>query len=383
MRRVKLIFLIFVCCLTTGCWDKMEIEDRNYVITMGVDRYGNEENTRKINDNDNNRYTVSLGMAGLEKTSGGEKGGENENTSELLTGQSLSSVMKLADMYSSKQVYYGQTKAVVFGEELLKDKALFKEALDSMERNQEINMKVIVLAGKGRAADSISAVLNEKSPSGLYIWDFYKNNSKNTSSTEKKDLEELLISLRDSGNAVIPLVEVENNKIRFGGGAIIKDYELCGYITDTQERGILWIEGRAEGGVVDGIYNDITIPMYIVENKSKISFYEKNGNIICNIDIKIDGSIESYKIEEKSLLDSQRIDDIEKVYEKIINDEITNTIDLTQKEYNVDVMDLLGLMNKKNNELYLKNSDNLDKTFSEMNINVNTHVSIRSIGVIK
>lgn len=387
----KLFLLIFVLSIIffTGCWDKVEMDDRNYVITLGVDKFSTGEKTEKLdNDETEKRFSLSLGVADIQnknKNSGNEaqEKEEKKNTVEILSGASIPSTMSLADMYNSKKVYYGQLKTVVFGEELLKDSELFKETLDALERNHEINMKIIVLAAKDKASDNLEVILNTNSSSGMFIWDFYKNSANDIAVTKKMDLENLLINLRRSGNAIIPVINHEDDKIRLGGSAVIKDYELCGYLTDMEERGNLWVYGLADGALVDCKLNESYIPVAILKNSSKLKFSEEEGRLVCRINVYAEGSVEANRVGDENLFDSQTLEDIQFSAENIINEEIANTIKITQSVYNADVMNLMEELKKWNYKLYLKYSDNLEESFMNMKIVPKAEVKIKSIGVIK
>lgn len=385
MKINKICILMVMCCvLLTGCWDKMEIDDRNYVISMGIDKYEAWDGSQKLDSesSDGNKYTISLGMAKLEKSSGGQ-GNENEEKGvKLISAPTLAGAMKLSDLFSSRQTYYGQTKVVVFGKGVLEDSKLFREALDVLERNQDINMKIIVLAAKGKASDVINSVSGANDPTGLFIWDFYKNNAKEVAATTKLDFETLLISLRRNSNVMIPLADTEDNSLTLGGTALIKNYQLCGYLDGNEERGSLWIEGDAEGAVLEGTYENINIPMRVIKNSSNISFIERNQNIICNIDIKVKGNIDGFIVDDIGLFDDKTIEEIEDIFEEMIKKEVINVIEQLQKRYDVDSLDFVGELNKRSHDIYNNHIGNPEAIFRGMEFNVSVKVDISGIGMI-
>lgn len=385
MKISKMCILLAVCCiLLTGCWDKMEIDDRNYVISMGIDKYEEQDKSQKIDSksNDENKYTISLGMAELEKSSGGQNNENEEKGVKLLSGSTLAGTMKLSDLFSSRQTYFGQTKVIVFGERLLEDSKLFREALDVLERNQDINMKIIVLAAKGKASDVINSVSGANDPTGLFIWDFYKNNSKEVAATTKLDFETLLISLRRNSNAMIPLADTKDKTLLLGGSALIKNYQLCGYLDENEERGSLWIEGDAEGAVLEAIYENINIPMRVIKNSSDISFIERNQNIICNIDISVKGNVEGFIVDDVGIFNDKTIEEIEDVFEEMVKKEVINVIEQLQKRYDVDSLDFVGELNKRSYDIYKNHIGNPEAIFRGMDFNVSVNVDISGIGMI-
>ena len=116
MKWLKQCIIFLAVCLLCGCWDNREMEDRSYIITMGIDK----------NQKDG-RYVLTLAPAQLSAT-----GSQEENTQQTkekaiaVTGDTLASAIRQADTYSSRQVYLGQLKTVVLGKEILKDEKLLK-----------------------------------------------------------------------------------------------------------------------------------------------------------------------------------------------------------------------------------------------------------------
>ncbi len=385
MRYAKGILLLLPCLyLLTGCWDKMEVEERGYVITFGIDKFQEADESLREDEEEENNFTVSLGMAALEKTSGGEgKSTEEESNVRLLSGKSFASSLKLSDLYSSKQTYFGQTKAVILGADLLRDSKLLREALDALERDQEINMKIILLATDGKAYDNIKIITDEEDPSGLFLWDFYKNNAKEVSATQKLDFESLLISLRKNGSALIPLVRPTESGIKLGGGAILKDYTLCGYLNDKQMRGCLFVQGDGEGAVIDCDLEDDYVPVRVLKNTSKVSFYEENGRAAANIKINVKGNIEGYTIGGEDLLNDSAIEKIEENCAASIEAEVEQAIAVLQKDYGVDVLHFEDKLYKKNDKFFERLQEEGREQFSQMTFHITVRADISGIGMIK
>lgn len=382
----KLFFLPVVlgCCLLTGCWDKIELDDRNYVLTLGIDKYNQRDGSVSVQDGENNRFTVSIGTAELQK-SDSSGGGSEEGTRKtgLLSGNTLPAAMKLYDMFNSRQTFYGQTKAIILGESLLKDEKLFREALDALERDQEISMQTIVMATKDKASDSVEAVTTAEEASGLYLWDFYKNNAKESGASKKLEMEELMIRLRNSQSVLIPLVKLEDEELSIGGCAVIKDFEICGYLDEQQERGTLWLEGDADGAIVEANVFETEIPMRVLKNKRKLTFGKANDNIICHIGISIDGNIEGFYFGENKLFQKDAIEEIEKAFAEKIAQEASGSLTLLQEGYGVDALGFLQELKKRNFKLYQKYSGNETGIYKDMDFDISVDVTISGIGMIQ
>ncbi len=358
----------------TGCWDKRNMEDRSYVITMGIDKYQGEERQR---------YSVSLGSAQISELADAPKE-EGDISAIEAQGNTLAEAIHKADCFHSRKVYLGQLKTVIFGQDILEDKELFLSALDELERNPDISEKVILLASKGNAVDGIKLILQEDTSTGLFIWDFYKNSVQDIAVTEKLDMETFLMELRNSnGQGVIPQIHFAENKIRFGGGTAIADYSFRGYLSDEQERGLQLLKEQGKGAVYSGYWEDTVIPLSVIKNKCKYTFEEKDDKLCCNIDINVDGSIDGKGFFAKSILNDNTIKEVENLFEQIIKTEVENTISLAQQKYQKDILDISSKLYQKEPKLYEKYGNDTNKCFQNMNFDVNVKMKIRIMGVIQ
>jgi spore germination protein KC len=377
MRYKKMLFIFFMLVLSfclTGCWDKRNMEDRSYVITMGVDKYQGDERQR---------YSVSLGSAKISELSDEPKQ-EGDISSIQVQGNTLAEAIHKADCFHSRKMYLGQLKTVIFGQDLLEDKELFLSALDELERNPDISEKVILLSCKGNAIDGIELILKQDTSTGLFIWDFFKNSVQDIAVTEKLDLETFLMELRNSnGQGVIPQIHFADNRIRFGGGTALADYTFCGYLSDEEERGLQFLKEQGKGAVYSGYWDNTVIPLSVIKNKCKYTFEEKEGKLLCTIDVKVKGSIDGKGFFAQDTLDEDTIEQLENLFGQIIKTEIENTITLAQQEYQKDILDISSKLYQKDPNLYHKYGNDINKCFQAMEFEVNVPISIRIMGVIQ
>lgn len=373
MCKLKgLIYLSIIPLLLAGCWDKIELENRGFVIAIGIDKAEGGE-----------PFAVSMAIANAEAIHKESAEGQKE-TIEKSQGETLASAMRNVDSQMSRKIYYGHTKVVVAGKDFLDDPDMLREAVDALERNNEINQKIVIVAADGKASDILGEELNGKPLVGVYISDFYKQNKKNAVSASKLDLEGLLKSLRMTGGALIPKIEVREKELKLGGAAVVKNLKLDGWMTEDEMRGFAWFRAQADGACVIAHYeadND-SIPVAFTANKSKctISFSEEQGKPVCTIKLTVKGGIEEYKFLSRSLFDDEKIDLLEAAYETEISKELEQTFSLLQKKYEVDGFWLKEYLRKRNYPLYLKYADDWDNAYRQMIFVPEVSVSVTNTG---
>ncbi len=387
MRRVLIPIVLLLPLLLCSCWDKIELENRGFVISLGIDKYKKGEDAATFEDNaQKNRFTVLMALPNVGALLG--TGGKEESKSvKKAANETVSAAMRLIDSYSSQKLYFGQTKVVVLGEELLMDQNLLREAVDALERNRELSRKIIILSSKNSVEDVLKSSAPGEPLMGLFVSDFYKNNLSSAEMAFRQDLESMTRQLRFSGDVLIPQISLEGDgekkDIKLGGTAVIKNYELVGWLDDKQTRGYLWAKENGKGAQVVAEYDNTFIPLRVNKNKAKISLYEENGTIVCHMDIKVKGVIEEYIFANSKISEPQELKALSKVYEDLVRSEVESIFNCFQNEFAVDGFSLQEELRKKNYALYLKNADDFESAFQKMKLTTSVDVEITSTGVIK
>ena len=471
LKHARFLILCLLMLLSlTGCWDKVELESRGFVVSIGVDRFEpgdkeshnnpdassdkkslnktedkeedkeeeekeeeeekceeeyeekkskdgeeEEENTpnnllKNRNENDqqtkkaekeagdsekavsigftdgkpmDSRFTVTMALPNLGAIVG--NGGEDKTKSiKMADDKTIAGAINIANVHSSQKLYFGQAKNCIFGEDILRDSELFKEALDSLERNQDISRTLIILGTSARAEEILKTDVTGEPLVGMFISNFYKNNASAAAVTFPLNLERLISDLRATGNAILPRIETAGSEVKLSGAAIIRDFSLAGWMNDQQTRGYLWYFGKGKGAELITEYNHVPVPLRVSEQKSKVTFAEENGRIIVFVNIRAEGSAEEYTLMHDTTLSQEDVlKELEKRYAQLIANELLSTENLFQKKYAMDGFGLLDSLRKQNNNLYLKYKDQWDDAIANMEMVPIVSVTIRNTGSIK
>lgn len=372
LNKIKILLsLLITPALLTGCWDKVEPEERGFVTAVGIDKSGKDG------------FSISLEVpspSAFEESGMGESSGEEEKENphvESEKGANIWDTIKQIDSSFERKLNFGQTKVCVIGEKILKDKTLFKETIDALERNKEIGRRLIVTATEGKAEKILNSYSGEQKTAGLFISTFYNNNTKNTDSTFSKDLQGILGDLSAAGNTIIPKVSASDGKINLEGMAIINNYSLSGWLNKEEVSGYMLLKEDMIGTDITTEYNGESVPMRISKKTADIELKENGNKIICYIEVDINGSVEEYSKGDIPL------NNLQKSYEETVSGIIKNNFELFQKDLQTDVLNLRELCRKKHYDIYLKYKDDWDNAFSEMELKDSISVRISGTGTIK
>ena len=418
VRKYKFAAVIIACIFSSGCWDKVELENRGFIITLGIDKYdsANSPNQSMEGVREQNRYSVCAVMPHVMDM---RESAISDKSKEVKSADSTTvwGGIQLMDMASSQKLYFGQTKLLILGNDLLSDEILLRQAIDAMDRNRDISKKLYLLSTKGRAGDMLRLSIPGEPMLGLFMVNYYKNNGDSSSISFYKVLGNTVSDLRSTGCTLIPEIEKHGSEqkdddnggskdaggsknagggeedaakseesesipIALGGCAVIKDYKLIGWLNDLETRGFEWAMGNCRDAEVTAVYNNGFIPLKVYNSKPKISFSRRNGNLACTVQVKAVGAVQEHDFRNAELF-SQGNQTLEAVFEQAVSNEITQTAARLQDEMGADVYNFKDKLRKLNYKLYLKYNDDWETRFREMEIIPDVKVDIISIGTIK
>lgn len=423
MKKIKITPFLLSCLLLTGCWDNIELADTGFVISIAVDKYEKEKKEAKDNSSksdpssekekpnsedrenkpdkegddeektaqneedekdeekstDKPRFTLTMEMPSDEIMINGASA-KGKKIIKSVSASTTVRAMEMVNAYSSKEAYYGHTKIIIMGEALLRDKELFSETMDSLEQNRDISQKVILLSSKGRGADILTAEVTEETMAGFFMSDFYKKN--NESIAYRQSLSSLVMDMETNNAFIIPEIEVTTDSLKTGGAAVMKDNELITWLSDKELEAYLFVKAMGAGAVIETEYEGVFVPIETEKTKSKISFKDE-GNLVCTVDISVNANTGEYKFIGIDMKDNAVREEIERKTEEKIQKDIEDFITKINKEYKADVLEFTDKLKKKDYDLYLKYSDDWEKTFEHMEAHINVDLNLKESGTAK
>ncbi len=266
----KLILIMLLTLVITGCYGKAEADERKYVITAGIDV------------GENKKYSMTIGEAQLKSDIGDETKPEK---CSVEYGDSIIDIKNKADNGSDRKMYFGQMKTLVIGRKIIEDSELFKIFLYDAERMKELNTKVIVVAADN-ADNAVNAIMQKNDGNGMYIWDFYSNGDLADSDAAYMDIEKIIYNIRNSKGYIIPKLYCDDGEIYISDGYVMNGSEYKGDISENDIKGIKWLNGDADKSIIEsnGIYAEI------LRQNTHIYLNDNRYNIEISAECSIDGA---------------------------------------------------------------------------------------------
>jgi spore germination protein KC len=137
-----LLFLVIVCTLT-GCWDREELEDKSFVIGIGLDRSKHE-----------GKIKVTMLLANPEVGSMQGGGGSTEKPREIISFDANDFITAKAtgNTIISRNISYELLKMIVVSEEFAKDKRFILTISDVL-KDKEIRLNSYLAVTKEKTSD--------------------------------------------------------------------------------------------------------------------------------------------------------------------------------------------------------------------------------------
>ena len=235
--KCKLIALIIALTfiLASCTRDGVEINKREYIFAVGIDN--SEKNSGE--------YTFTAEVPIL-STGSEDKRFVMSQTSKNLTAFYFDNIFSTDKIISDSLM-----QVIVIGEDVVKNPDSVKRLFDEIERSPQTNRKVKIVVAKNKASDIINFEIKENPLVGRYISEFLIKLKKLSFQTTYS-FDEVVLYLQGLGSALIPSIEIKNDRIAIEGAAVIKNYKLVDYINN-DENGLLTLLTKAAASGISEI----------------------------------------------------------------------------------------------------------------------------------
>ncbi|WP_069650512.1 Ger(x)C family spore germination protein [Caloranaerobacter ferrireducens] len=381
VKLSKTIIVLMCVIILTGCWDKVEINDRAFISAIGVDvqREGGELDKNKTG------YKKLIVTFVFPNVKAIRKGGGGEKPRFILSsmGQNIFHVSNTLTTRSNKTMFFGHTKAIIIGEKVVRDSETLKHIFDELERSHAIGRKVGVFISQGEAKKVIEIEPSLESVTGTYLAGLSKAQERSSRFTPKT-IGDILPSLHDCKCALIPRIVPANKEIKVAGAAVIRDYKLVGWLGEVENRSVMFITDEVTSEDIIITDDNVVVSYAVTDSVAKKTGKIENGQIIINITVSMEGVLEQYKLETgKDVLDDKLLRRLEGLIENKVKNEIEETLKKIQKEFKADVIGIGEYLCKFKPDIWEKVKDDWENVFPEVKVKVDVKAKIRRIGMTK
>lgn len=371
-----IVLLLSICFFVTGCWDKVEINDRAFVMGLGLD---------KAEDMIKATYTIpNLPVIT------GQGNGDEKNFVKNTEGKTLLEAnSKITNIINTK-ITFDHTNVIVLGSSFVQDPDAIKMTFDYFVRSPEYALSLLLVTTDGEANKLLQAKPNADEPNSIYISELFQGNKSDELGKFKTTLLDFITSIEESkGVGILPVLNYKDKEIRMEGLVILKDYKKCAKLNIGQITAYNWIRGQGKGVyITEKETLDVkNISYKISQINRKVTFKKTNQGMDIKISIETEGDIIEFKLKkdekEKNIFDKKDISEIEKVIKEGMESEMNAILDIIQKEVGADIIDLSKDFKIQEGKLWEEVKEDWEQYFSSANIQVEVSPHVRRIGMTK
>lgn len=387
MKPVKRIFpvlltLVLITPLLSGCWDRLELEERTSVVAMAIDRVVNEENQQpliKISV----QIPIPIKIVG---SGGGGEGGKNAVKVMSATGFSLLDAMRNLQNRLNQQLFYGHTRVLAVSEDVARED--MAGIVDSLRRNPQMRRLLWLVVTPGQASQLLQADPKLEQIPIVYVMDLIENGAKSGRIPDltlgKWYMNRSSAGREPSANYVKPT----SNDVKWYGLALFQDDHMVGHLAEKETDVLLQVRDEQIGA-------DITVPCPTSVQahgqgvKKFVTAHPKKIHSKTNIDKKGDSfRMHSEVLIEVDIAESNceldyTVEKTNRVIERAIRDEMNRRaaklIEDVQKKFKSDVFGMGEKVRSKYYAEYQKIKWN--EVFPTTTIEINYSVKIRRVGM--
>ncbi|SHI56642.1 Ger(x)C family spore germination protein [Clostridium intestinale] len=397
MKTIKVVSILILTSLLSGCWDKAEIEDIGYVAVIGIDDAGF--------NNISVTFQVTNPQVG---TSAKVKVDEPATNIITLLSKDLITAREISSMSIARRLTFAHVKAVVVSEEFAKTDKLFT-LIEAAQRDRDIRRDFDFIICKEKASEFIRKNDPQFDTRVAKYYDFVSSRWKDSGYVPLSDLHRLSQRTSDDLGLFLgtyattnkenekkfaenetdyiagEIPEQEPNPTQMMGSAVFRKGKMIGTLTGDETRLALILRPKIITNHLIISFPDpmkeeerVTTMMFRGKNKIKIDVTNEHPVINVTVPLKLSITAIPSLIDYVENQENQRI--LEQSIKEYLEDKATKLVKKTQEEFHGEPFNW-SIVVRKEFRLYddLENYNWMDK-YTDAEVNIKFDVKIKDFG---
>lgn len=310
MKSFKIIsFALFsvliISLVMTGCSRGENLEDLSVVEGVGIDLDGEKVNVT----------VQSLNL--IKEGSGAEALSGNVTMNTKGTGSTISLAIDDVSKSTSKKLFFGQNRIVVFGMDMAEN--YLDKSLDYMLRSADSRSDVAVAAAKKQASDIMESPENDSLVPAQTISNLLNQSEKSGSGAHVTSKELLNAYADKTSDIYLPVLDVKDKNAVVSGIAVYNKTRLVKILNAEETFGFLFLMDRVKEGLLEFKDEDFgEISMNIISSKARVKADYESGKVVLKVKINTFVMLDELENGITNKLSEKEIENIEKLAENEI-----------------------------------------------------------------
>lgn len=332
-RSKKIICILSLPFLLTGCWDYTDVNKRSITLSIGVDY---------VNDNiELSGEIAKLGSGSSDSKSSASPLGSYRYIS---SGMNFEEAREDFDAKVPSQDFSGAIRAIVFSKKYAENKGL-ESYINRVYSSSEFRNSVLVVISAEPPREIFSGKVENDISAGYGIEDTIRYLDRD-GKVLYKTIQEINSDIRFKNiGYLLPYITREKGTIKYLGMAAMKDSKLTGIIKREDSNGFIFLLARKPTDTYtipspNNKENQISVSTILDKRKIKTSFEEDKINIDINLKLNSKLQYQYYNIEP---LNKEDIKKLEAMISDRMKKEITNAVSAHKMNINAMFLALLDI----------------------------------------
>ncbi|EFM08420.1 germination protein, Ger(x)C family [Paenibacillus curdlanolyticus YK9] len=409
-RRLTILTagMLSLLCLT-GCWDRVEIDQRGFIVAVAIDSPkkdtqsgdGTDHQTKEQVEEPTGeqsgqlskkpRYSVTYQIvtpSGMRGTQNGDQTGGKAYYHMVVQGRSMATMVAKLAQRTSRPPFFEHLKVIILSEEVARQGDQFADAIDFYLRESEMRRSTRIMVTRGKAAQILNTHPPEDRLPATYL-ELISSNTKESSrilpESRIGDVHEFLLK-RES--FVIQNVSDGNRAFSTVSDAAVfsgQSKRLIGFLDGEETAGLNFLRGDIKGGQID-FQNGNEQGVFAIERMKRHlrASFGSNGLPSFKISIQVEGTLNETSYSQDTLAAST-LHSMQEATAKEIKRLTEKTISKLQQQYHCDVIGLGSYLHRKHYRKWQKLASKWEQgeqLFASSPIQVEMKVFIRRSGNI-
>ncbi|TMV48343.1 Ger(x)C family spore germination protein [Paenibacillus mesophilus] len=396
---MPLLAVVFMTAILTGCWDRLEIEERAIILGVAIDTAPESEVNKPSNktyvgkqvpvtNSPMLRVTVQVAVPGRIPLGSSESGGGAGTGNKPVwvvdaVGHTIDEAFSVLQRKVAHKVFWGHLRVIVIADEVAK--AGLSNIDEYLRRNPEIRRTSWIVVSEGEAGKFMRVVPQLERVPILYILSTMEHAVKMGKLPNVFAGVYWSAASSKGSDPYLPYIRmVEGGTFELSGLAYFRSDRMVG-VTETLEIGaFMGIKNIQTGGysVLVQIPGTETAVVYqATHRKARIDVAIRNGEPVINVKIHNEGNLLE-KSNEKVQLSREVITDIEKELNKQTLTNYRRLIRKTQQKGS-DIFGF-GEQVRANKSSYwnkeIRTKEKWEEVYKEIDVKLQVTFSVRRVG---
>jgi Ger(x)C family germination protein len=386
-------FLLAISTLLTGCWDRVEVEQRRYVLGVGVDyippgqeaRPGEKEYMEQTREErPDHRVTYAMAKLGG-KLQGTEGRAPKKNEMEFLTSESAGTFQtaRIALVRQDKKLFFEHIKTIVLSEEIARTDV--REVLDFFIRDPEMRRRMRVVVCRGKAEEFLKLIPIGDTELPIVIANMMRARGASRMNPEA-DLGNIMERIHRGQAFDVPYMINAEGEPHIFGSAIFKNAKMIGRLSEVETIGLNWMRGSIRGGLVttrmeSDSRGTVVLEIFKTKTKRKVEFDEQ-GNVIFIVNVKVTGTVGENQIPDADTSTPEYLKKLSDAVSKQVEGEIVDT-HRKLTELNADAAAIGRLIYQEHPEIWQQIGSQWDEIFPTVKLQVKVETEVSRVGLVR